>query len=278
MNDNKSRDIFYGVVAIATLIVALIGATLAYFSITANSAEGAVTAKAATVSIIYEDGQARIAPAKNLIPVTFDKLQVIYSNNVSQIDTDYASTPGPNEDPRKNRCKDGANTRNGTDYDVCSSFRFSVSNDSQRNIVAMLRTEYNGFKYLAYAVRKVNCDEADENNCWLNLDFDDNDNPVKFVHLDTCNNGGDVKCYTEDENTHTKTYSALATKPIFGYTSPSDTTFKSISIAVTKHSYDVVLFINDDDTNQNDDQGQTYSGNIFIETANSNEKITGQLS
>ena len=45
MNDSKSRDIFYGVVAIATLIVAVIGATLAYFSITANSAEGAVNAE-----------------------------------------------------------------------------------------------------------------------------------------------------------------------------------------------------------------------------------------
>lgn len=29
MSDNKSRDIFYGVVAIATLIVAILGATLA---------------------------------------------------------------------------------------------------------------------------------------------------------------------------------------------------------------------------------------------------------
>ena len=28
MSDNKSRDIFYGVVAIATLIVAILGATL----------------------------------------------------------------------------------------------------------------------------------------------------------------------------------------------------------------------------------------------------------
>jgi len=44
MKDNKSRDIFYGIVAVATLIVALIGATLAYFSISTSSNEGVVNA------------------------------------------------------------------------------------------------------------------------------------------------------------------------------------------------------------------------------------------
>lgn len=274
MNDNKSRDIFYGVVAIATLIVALIGATLAYFSITANSAEGAVSAKAAMVSIIYEDGQARIAPAENLIPVTFEKLQVLYRRNLADIDSDYANAP-EEEETRKNRCKDG---KAGSNYEVCSAFRFTVSNDVETNIRAMLRTEYNGFKYLTYAVRDGSCtaDADHEDSCWLNLGFDDNDNPVKFLSLASCNNGGDVKCYTEESTT--RTYSAIATRPVFGYTSPSDSTFKDIRIAAAEHSYDVVLFINDDDTNQNDDQGQTYSGNIFIETTNSNEKITGQLS
>ena len=55
--DNKGRDIFYGIVAIATLIVAIIGATLAYFSVTASSNEGAVNATAKVISIEYSDGQ-----------------------------------------------------------------------------------------------------------------------------------------------------------------------------------------------------------------------------
>ena len=70
MSDNKSRDIFYGVVAVATLIVALVGATLAYFSISANSSEGAVNATAAVVSIEYNDGQQVSAQADELIPAT----------------------------------------------------------------------------------------------------------------------------------------------------------------------------------------------------------------
>ncbi len=272
MNDNKSRDIFYGVVAIATLIVALIGATLAYFSITANSAEGAVSAKAATVSVVYEDGQARIAPAENMIPVTFEKLQVLYRRNLADINSDYDTPVG--EETRKNRCKDG---KAGSNYEVCSAFRFTVSNDVETYIKAILRTEYNGFKYLDYAVRDASCTatEANEDSCWLNLGFDDNDNPVKFVSLASCDNAGDTKCYTEEYST--RVYSAIATRPIFGYTSPSDSTFKDVRIAAAEHSYDVVLFINDDDTNQNDDQNKTYSGNVYIETTSGAEKITGQL-
>ena len=268
MNDNKSRDIFYGVVAIATLIVALIGATLAYFSITANSAEGAVTAQAATVSIIYEDGQARIAPAENMIPVTFAKLQVIYRNHLSEINDDYDDEVSTE---RENRCKDV----NGKE--VCSSFRFTVSNDVETNIIAALRSEYNGFKYLDYAVRDNSCTAtaANEDSCWLNLGFDDNDNPVKFLSLATCDNASETKCYNEDASG--KSYTTIATRPIFGYTSASDLTFKDVRIAANEHSYDVVLFINDDDTNQNDDQGKMYSGNIYIETTTGGEKITGQI-
>ena len=62
-NDSKARDIFYGLEAVATLIVAIIGATLAYFSITASSNEGAINAQAAVVSIEYNDGQQVTAQA-----------------------------------------------------------------------------------------------------------------------------------------------------------------------------------------------------------------------
>ena len=86
MSDNKSRDIFYGVVAVATLIVALIGATLAYFSMTASSGEGAVSAQAAVVSVNYEDGQNVLAQAKNLIPVTYEIMKTQYQTNLAAME------------------------------------------------------------------------------------------------------------------------------------------------------------------------------------------------
>ena len=146
----------------------------------------------------------------------------------------------------------------------------------------MLRTEKNEFKYLHYAVRRVdgscaNNSEADEDNCWLNLGYDDNDNPVKHLSLASCSESGDNGCYLEDSTTHVRTYNSTALKSLFGTVSPSDSTFNTIALTGTKQVYDVVLFIDDDDTNQNDDQGKTYSGNIYIETTSGGEKITGKL-
>ena len=77
-NDNRGRDIFMGLVAVATLIVAIIGATLAYFSITASSNEGVVNATAAVVSIEYNDGQQVTAQAGHLIPADFEVVKNVY--------------------------------------------------------------------------------------------------------------------------------------------------------------------------------------------------------
>ena len=90
MSDNRKRDIFYGVVAIATLIVAIVGATLAYFSITASSSEGAVNAKAATVSISYDDGKQVSAAADKLIRIKNGQIEEVVINenplNINEID------------------------------------------------------------------------------------------------------------------------------------------------------------------------------------------------
>ena len=46
MENRKGNEIFLGVVGVATLLVAIVGATFAYFSATTNSDEGAVQAAA----------------------------------------------------------------------------------------------------------------------------------------------------------------------------------------------------------------------------------------
>ena len=56
MEREDKRGIFFGVVGVLTLIVAIIGATLAYFSINAQSDTNALIVQAASVQIVYEDG------------------------------------------------------------------------------------------------------------------------------------------------------------------------------------------------------------------------------
>ena len=278
MNDNKSRDIFYGVVAVATLIVALIGATLAYFSMNVSSEEGAVSAKAAVVSVVYEDGQRIMMQSEKLIPTDFDIVQSVYERNLEDLNIEYeankAKLQAGEEITDKSRLCKSAGYEGA--YDVCSVYRFSIKSDlADTSVVASLRTEDNEFKDLAYAVAKV--DMTNHTATWLSLAFDDNTNPLEYIKLDQCGGGSEHACYTETNNV--KEYDdEYALHPVFGFTSANDYTFKALSnmIADTEYVYDVVIFIlNKQDQPQDYDQGKTFSGTILVET-NGNNKIEGR--
>lgn len=254
-NDNKGRDIFYGVVAIATLIVAIIGATLAYFSITASSNEGAINATAATVSIEYNDGQQVSAQADKLIPATLDVVKKVYEETIANLTTeDYDSS---------NACIDHNNRQ------VCSVYRFTVSSDAERSITATLNNEHNGFQYLSYAVYDVTKKQ------WLKL----NDEGSEDLALTACSNENDTEeddCFTTNP---IKTYvSNRSINSIFGYTLEGlNKVNQSKKVTSEISEYELVLFIKENDTNQNIDQGQQYRGTLIVEVLDggSNGQITG---
>ncbi len=281
MNENKNRDIFYGIVAIATLIVAIVGATLAYFSISASSAEGAVSAKAATVSINYDDTTKVVAQADQLIPSRLDIMQYFYELNSADF----------GENNTTNNCVDA----NGKQ--VCSVYRFSASVDSgTKNIIATLNTENNGFKNLAYAVRDVNCTYSGSINdvnkasfetgnvtgpydsCWLNLGTDAA--PTKWLPLANCIGGSEDESACWTMNGTTKTYSEASPKAInsiFGY--GTNNALKSKEISATPKVYDLVIFLKENNNDQNDEQGAEYSGTIKVEVTgiSGNGQITGRV-
>ena len=258
MSDNKSRDIFYGVIAVATLIVALIGATLAYFSITANSAEGAVSAQAAVVSVSYDDTNQVSATGDELIPASITVVKRVYEALESNGDLDGTGASS-------NLCVDV------NDRQVCSIYRFSVSSDIDVNgvdIIATLRTDKNTFTDLKYAVRDV------ANASWIVLDTSEGNRD--YLNLETCDNADDnlSNCYSESGGV--KTYSEtnpIAVRPIFGY---NGSTKKSVNVGTTAKTYDVVLFIEDKNSNQNYDQGKEYSGTLYVETTAGSGEIRGQ--
>lgn len=254
INDNRGRDIFYGIVAVATLIVAIIGATLAYFSVTASSNEGAINATAAIVSIAYNDGQQVSAQADKLIPATLDVVKKVYENTITKLtDEDYDSS---------NACIDD----NGRQ--VCSVYRFSVSSDVERTITATLNNEHNGFTYLSYAVYDVT------NGKWLKL----NDDNAEDLSLNACSNENeseDDDCYTTNPS---KTYSQdRAVNSIFGYTiDGGDVVRKSETVASATSVYELVLFIKENQGNQNIDQGKQYRGTLIVDVLDGG--VNGQIS
>ena len=258
--DNKGRDIFYGVVAVATLIVAIVGATLAYFSVSASSNEGAVNATAATVSIEYNDGQQVTAQADKLIPATLDVVKSAYAKMLANYSTENAS--------ESNACIDSNN------QEVCSAYRFTIRSDIERTVSATLNNEHNGFTYLGYAVYDVT------NGQWLKL----NDEDEESLALTTCSNetieegvADDIAdCYTTEGTL--KTYDTTrAVNSIFGVTLEENTT-KNVTkkVAATTQVYDLVLFIKENGANQNVDQGQEFRGTIIVDVLDGG--MNGQIS
>ena len=266
MNDNKKRDIFYGVVAIATLIVALVGATLAYFSISVSSNEGAVNAQAAVVSIEYQDGQQVSIQATELIPSAFEYVKTSYETYVKDsavIDPENLETESP-------KCID-SNSRQ-----ICSTYRFSIGNDTGKALTATLNAEHNGFQTqsLSFGVYDLVAGR------WLTLQTSDTGVTSEFLTFsdadsacDNTNENGEDDCFTADA-TGLKTYRNSATKSIFGYTTTNGVTTAN-TMNASEQRYELVLFINETNKDQNVDQGKSFQGTITISLAEGSEQITG---
>lgn len=252
-NDNRGRDIFYGVVAVATLIVAIIGATLAYFSVTASSNEGAVSAVGGTVSIEYNDGQQVTAQAEKLIPSTFEVVKQVYAESIAESTTEDLGTT--------NSCLDWNNR------EVCSAYRFTVRSDVERAITATLNNEHNGFTYLSYAVYDVT------NKAWLKL----NDEGKETASLSSCSNTNENTeddCYTENPKTYIPN---RAVNSIFGVKLENAMVVNQTKTVASETSeYELVLFIEENDQNQNVDQGKEYKGTIIVEVIDGSSQ--GQIS
>ena len=75
MEENKSKGIFLGVVGVATLIVAIIGATFAYFVASAGGNAGAVQAAGANVSGTLKLDEDVSGIKNNMIPVSGDVMK-----------------------------------------------------------------------------------------------------------------------------------------------------------------------------------------------------------
>ena len=79
-NNNGGKGLFYGVIGVATLIVAIIGATFAWFTATAGGATKTVV-KTGTLSIEYVssgEGSGRVLDASNLKPATTEQVLAAY--------------------------------------------------------------------------------------------------------------------------------------------------------------------------------------------------------
>ena len=134
-NKRRGSEIFLGVIGVATLVVAIIGATFAFFSASTNSAENAVTAGSTTLGLSYSDTtgtnlKSSLIPASDRI-ATYAALDQDGSNNTNA------------------QCVDDLGN------DVCGVYQFTVTNPSTtttQDITFTLDVALNTFANLHYKI------------------------------------------------------------------------------------------------------------------------------
>ena len=149
MENNNGRGIFYGVIGVATLVVAIIGATFAYFAASTQGNTGAVATNAASVkgSLAITEGDKYVAP--DLIPA--DKATMVRS---------FGQTGEATVNTGK--CRGASAADHNANYGMCSYYTFTITNNASvdTTVYLSLKTDTNAFakigdtQYLEYCVYK----------------------------------------------------------------------------------------------------------------------------
>jgi len=143
-NKNNGQGIFYGVIGVATLVVAIIGATFAYFSATANSDPAEITASSGSVSLTWNDSGAK-GLKTNLVPVAAEEKASAFKR--------YPGITGDD-------CIDDVGNA------ICSTFEFTVGNPSgnpAQRVYATLTPTQNSFHNLKFAIFKGSVTDLGDN-------------------------------------------------------------------------------------------------------------------
>lgn len=247
MENKRGNEIFLGVIGVATLLVAIIGATFAFFSANAQSGEQAITATGASLKLGYDDNTTLLK--SHLIPSTkviahYSTTEAYHGNDVNKI------------------CIDD----NGNE--ICSYYTFNVGNPS-------FTTKQDLYGTLTPATNEM-----------TNLMFLIMDETGAVVVQPTEINGTEAialpeltqKLETTDENEATTLGAAFDDEKPSTY--PKRCTYDGTSCTATNvRTYTLVLWINETETNQtDDDSGKIFAGGITFTSANDSNGVTGVIS
>ena len=249
-NENKKdkRGIFLGIVGVLTLIVAIIGASFAYFSLNARSKDDAVKVKAATVQIVYEEGQ-NIA-IDNIIP----------STRQVALETVRRAGEANSDGETYVACIDD------NDYNVCGTYDFTLTNNGTTPVDIMA--------YITPSELKgaVVDNENPENNKPAEKGF----NNLKFVTFDRTgvsdsNNNGTMVTTGVSENDG---LSVVYTGD-FGILSSNKNTTVTLNAGATK-TYRLFIWLDEKGADNDIEQGAVFNGTVHVDVVGAEGGITGK--
>lgn len=248
-NENRKEDkrgIFLGIVGILTLIVAIIGASFAYFSLNARSNENAVKVQAATVQIVYEEGQ-NIA-IENIIPSTQDvALETVRRAGETRTGTGEKYVT----------CIDDNN------YRVCGTYDFTLTNNGTNPV------DINAYITPTALKEAVVDSEHPENNKPAEKGF----NNLKFITFDRTGVTGN------DNGTKIAAADGLSVvyDGDFGILAADKTATATLNAGETK-TYRLFIWL-DEQGNANDvEQGAVFNGTVHVDVVGAGQGITGDAS
>lgn len=138
MENNNGKGIFYGVIGVATLVVAIIGATFAFFAASTGGNAGAVAAN--SVSLRDTLGFQEVTDVREqLIPVTETIMKSSYEQS---------------GDGNKAKCK-GVSAADATaTYDLCSTYQFTIENKANvaQQVYVSFKSVLNEYENLKYCI------------------------------------------------------------------------------------------------------------------------------
>lgn len=155
----KGRGLFYGVIAVATFIVAAVGATFAYFTATTSSTNTAVTAGSTTLELRYISYETAWNNM-DLIPANVNVVQWAFEK---QNDTTLNSAVF--DDPTLKPVNGNLLCKDDYGNSICSVYVFQVKNDaaSPQTLTLSVVSRLNTFKNLraiAYDVSVLSDDQT----------------------------------------------------------------------------------------------------------------------
>lgn len=239
--ESKGRGIFLGVVSVATLIVAIIGATFAYFVASAAGNTGAATAGAASVEGTITMTET-VDSRTNMIPVVESVVTQSYSQNGSGARAKCAGVSAAGGD---------------TVYNLCSLYTFTVTNSASvaQTIYVSLKTESNTIPNLWYAL-------YDSTGALVQNE--------KAVGTNSLQSNG----------TSQGASGSLGTFKVVPAANATDLNITSSLLAATNGSvtYTLMLYIHDTGGDQTAaDSGNSFTGTISVTSSDGTNNITGKV-
>ena len=272
----KGRGTFYGIIAFAVFIIMAVGATFAYFTASTNSSSGSVQTGSASLQLEYISyNDAWLS----------DKLIPVKTNIV-----EYSVEQRPDSSGNQICIDDYGNQ-------ICSAYVFQVRNNanSPQNVSINLASDENGFGNLTAMIYEISKGQS----------------YVETASDDDPNFATDSETYEDGEHVQVQDATGAALyefEPVYinrlGVTKTllSVGTVKSVAVPVPQvgennakladnielpgvssgnnlKSFLVVLYINENEENQNDtDSNKTFSGRIIVDGSDGATGVTGKIS